>query len=101
MRHIRTVLLKFDELTRLVSKAEPQLSLSLGIYYELSDLLQEVSNREGSFASFDQDIVDAVKAGMKKYEKYYKFMDENNHYYAGAMLDPRLKAKWIKKAGGS
>jgi hAT family C-terminal dimerisation region len=97
MGQICAVLRRFDEFTRIVSQSEPQVSLSLAIYYELGDLLQEVSDREGQFASCDQDIVDAVEAGMEKYKKYYKLMDESNTYYTATMLDPRFKAKWMKK----
>ena len=33
------------------------MSFSLGMYYELSDLLQEISDGEGDIATYDRDIL--------------------------------------------
>ena len=97
MKQIISVLKKFNEFTLLVSEGSPQITLSLAIYYDLADLLQEVSDKEEKFKDIDEDIVVAVKAGLKKYKKYYTFMDEIDTYYMAALLDPRFKAKWLQQ----
>jgi hypothetical protein len=32
-----------------------------------------------------------VKEGMKKYQKYYAFMDISDTYYTALVLDPHIK----------
>jgi hypothetical protein len=32
-----------------------------------------------------------VKEGMKKYQKYYTFMDVSDTYYTALVLDPHIK----------
>lgn len=59
------------------------------IYYELHDLLHEASS------GLDHDIASAMKEGMKKYKKYYTFMDESDAYYTALVLDPRVKGDLI------
>ncbi|KAK9343372.1 hypothetical protein V1522DRAFT_424162 [Lipomyces starkeyi] len=49
LRQLRNILAKFDEFTRLVSKAKPQLSLSIALYYELEELFQDTKNNDGLF----------------------------------------------------
>jgi len=69
-----------------------QISQFLTIYYQLFDLLQEVQDREGKFKDFDEDIADAAKSAMKKYDKYYTLMDDScDILYITMLLDPRLK----------
>ena len=51
---MHNILAKFEEFTRYVSQSRPQMSFSLGLYYELSDLLQEISDGEGDIATYDR-----------------------------------------------
>ncbi|KAK9327082.1 hypothetical protein V1520DRAFT_358308 [Lipomyces starkeyi] len=88
----RTVL----KLTLFVSNKRPQISLTVPIYYELHDLLDDTSERRGSFSRLDMDIALVVKNGMKKYENYYTFMDESDTYYAALVLDPRVKGDLLR-----
>ena len=57
VKQIISVLEKFNEFTLLVLEGSPQITLSLAIYYDLADLLQEVSEKEGKFKNIDEDIV--------------------------------------------
>ncbi|KAK9375019.1 uncharacterized protein V1513DRAFT_364917, partial [Lipomyces chichibuensis] len=97
LRQIHSILSKFNELTLFVSKRKPQISLTVPIYYELHDLLHDASERHGSFSKIDMDIALAVKTGMKKYKKYYSFMDEIDTYYTALVLDPRVKGDLIRQ----
>lgn len=91
LSQIHNILSKFNELTLFVSKRKPQISLAGPIYYELHDLLDEASERKERFLDLDEDISMAVKEGMKKYKKYYTFMDASDTYYTALILDPRIK----------
>ena len=91
LSQIHDVLSKFNELTLFVSERKPQISLAVPIYYELHDLVDEASERKGRFQDLDEDISSAVKEGMKKYKKYYTFMDTSDTYYTALILDPRVK----------
>ncbi|KAK9327500.1 hypothetical protein V1520DRAFT_263328, partial [Lipomyces starkeyi] len=77
LEQIATVLEKFDEFTNLVSSKGLSISLSIGMYYELQDLLD-------------------MAQGLKKYHKYYAFLDEQDAYYIALILDPRFKAELSK-----
>jgi hypothetical protein len=91
LSQIHNILSKFNELSLFVSEKKPQVSLAVPIYYELHDLLDEVSKRKERFLDLDEDISLAVKEGMKKYKKYYTFMDASDTYYTALILDPRVK----------
>jgi hypothetical protein len=95
LTQIHRVLSKFNELTLFISKKKPQISLAVPIYYELHDLLNDASECKGDFTNLDQDIALSVKEGMKKYEKYYSFMDESDTSYTALVLDPRVKGDLI------
>ncbi|KAK9246143.1 hypothetical protein V1506DRAFT_457591, partial [Lipomyces tetrasporus] len=84
LRQLRDILSKFDEFTRLVSHTKPQLSLSIALYYELEELFQDASNREGLFKDADQVL-------------YFGFVDEVNTYYIAMILDPRFKCELLKQ----
>ncbi|EED14010.1 hypothetical protein TSTA_102400 [Talaromyces stipitatus ATCC 10500] len=88
---IHNILSKFNELALFVSKKKFQISLTVLIYYELHDLLDEASERKERFLDLDEDISLAVKEGMKKYKKYYTFMDTSDTYYTALILDPQIK----------
>jgi hypothetical protein len=96
LQQIHKALQRFDEFTRLVSMQSPQISLSLAVYYELSDLLQEIKDRENDFQDFDLDISIAAESAIDKYQKYYSFMDDSSTYYAATVLDPRVKTHLLE-----
>jgi hypothetical protein len=96
VQQIHKALQRFDKFTKLVSMQHPQISLSLAVYYELSDLLQEIRDREKDFQDFDLDISIAAASAIKKYHKYYSFMEDSNTYYAAAVLDPQVKTQLLK-----
>ncbi|OQD76240.1 hypothetical protein PENANT_c134G04431 [Penicillium antarcticum] len=95
LEQIHTVLHKFNELTLFISKRNPQITLTVSIYYELHELLDDVREGNGDFAKLDRDIIAAVKEGMKKYEKYYSIMDDCDTYYTALVLDPRVKGEMV------
>ncbi|KAK9319235.1 hypothetical protein V1517DRAFT_266662 [Lipomyces orientalis] len=92
-----SILSKCNELTLFVPKKKPQISLTVPVYHELPDLLHAASERRGSFSKIDMDVALAVKTGMKKYKKYYSFMDEIDTYYRALVLDPRVKGDLIRQ----
>lgn len=91
------VLKKFNDLTLEVSKVKPQITLSLFLYYELLDYLQEIKDKEGDYMFIQDGVSKAIALGLKKYEKYYTFMDEQNTHYIAALLDPRIKCKLLQR----
>ena len=60
-------------------------------------MLDEGSELQGAFKELDPDIASAMKEGLKKYKKYYTFMDESAFYYTALVLDPRVKGDLIKR----
>lgn len=97
LKQLKTLLSKFDDFTSEISKNAPQISMALPIYYELHELLHDASDRCGQFSELDLDLVAAVKQGLKKYKKYYTFMDESDIFYTTTVLDPRMKGDLILK----
>ena len=87
LSQIHQILAKFNELTLFVSEQRPHISLTVPLYYELQDLLDEGSELQGAFKELDPDIASAMKEGLKKYKKYYTFMDESAFYYTALVLD--------------
>lgn len=85
------ILSKFNEFTLFISEKNPQVSLAVPVYYELHDLLHNVAERKEDFADLDEDIASAVRESIKKYMKYYTFMDVSDIYYTALILDPRVK----------
>ena len=59
-------------------------------------LIDTIIIRE-EFAGLDIDIFLSVSAGMKKYRKYYDFMDTQDAYYITLVLDPRFKILLLEK----
>ncbi|KAK9358803.1 glycosyl hydrolase family 49-domain-containing protein [Lipomyces starkeyi] len=95
LQQIHDILSKFNEFTLFISNKKPQIRLSDPIYYELHELLDDASERSGKFSAIDKDIAAAVKNGLRKYKKYYTFMDAMDTYYTALILDPRVKGDLI------
>lgn len=49
----------------------------------------------GVFKELDPDIAFVIKQGLKKYKKYYTFMDNSEIYYTVLALDPWVKGDLI------
>lgn len=90
---IKEVLGKFEQLTRYESKRAPQIISFLGVYYELYDILNDIIEKQHNFHNIPDDVLDAVKKSITKYEKYYKLMDTCDLYYIAATLDPMSKSE--------
>ena len=69
--------------------------MALPVYYELHDLLTDASLCQGIFGELRPGIALAATRGLKKYEKYYSLMDDNDLCYTAAVLDPRIKGELI------
>jgi hypothetical protein len=65
LEQIAQLLEKFEEFTNLVSTKGLSISLSIGIYYELQDLLDNATTRQGEFADLEEGIASAVAGGYK------------------------------------
>ena len=92
---IRRVLSQFNTLTLFVSSCQPSMSAAIPVYYQLHDLLDDVTEKKGNYADLDEDIMNAVRKDMTKYDKYYNLMDTCDTYYTALILDSRIKGKLI------
>ncbi|KAL0477066.1 hypothetical protein AKO1_006339 [Acrasis kona] len=96
LEQVRNVLKKLDQMTKFLSSSSPQIANSLAIYYQLSDLLDDISQRKKKYKNVPIPLAEAVKASIEKYQKYYSLMDRSLFYYIAATLDPRSRAIWIE-----
>ncbi|OAF59133.1 hypothetical protein VC83_04176 [Pseudogymnoascus destructans] len=72
--------------------------MSVYLYFECKSFLEDAIDQKGDFASLDDDISKAVQVGLRKYEKYYAYMDHgSNIHYIAMMLDPQLKFEMLKE----
>src|ERR1700722_9981433 len=97
LKHLYNVLKPFDRFTKHVSSRRPTITTSTSIYFSLSKLLNQARNHEGPYATYPLAITEAVYRSLERFNKYYKFMDNNITYYIASILDPRIKGAWIKK----
>jgi hypothetical protein len=52
--------------------------------------------KKGKYAVFDDTLINIIKAGVKTFEKYNNFMQNNDIYLIALVLDPWIKIQWIK-----
>jgi hypothetical protein len=97
LSQIRKVLLKFNNFTLFISERKPQISLAVPIYYALHNILAKAAEQKGDFDNLDNNIAIAVREGMKKYNKYYTFIDVSDVYYTALILDPQIKGEMLVK----
>lgn len=95
LAQIHQILAKFNELILFVSEQRPQISFSVPIYYELHDLLYEDSESQEVFRELDLNIASTIKEGLRKYKKYYTFIDNSEVYYTALILDLQIKGDLI------
>jgi hypothetical protein len=91
LEHLYNVLKPFDRFTKHVSSGQPTITTSTSIYFSLSKLLKQAGNHKGLFATYPLVITEAVYRSLERFNKYYKFIDENITYYIASILDPRIK----------
>ena len=89
--------MKFNDFTLFISERKPQISLAVLIYYALYNILANAAEQKGDFNNLDNNITIAVREGMKKYNKYYTFIDVSDIYYTALILDPWIKGKILVK----
>jgi hypothetical protein len=63
------------------------------IYLKLVDLLNDVLEHLSQWVEYDKIISFVIQAGLKKFKKYYKLINNNTIYYIISILNP-----WIKGA---
>lgn len=97
LTQIRSLLKPFDDFTKWVSRRQPTLHMSASLYLKLEKLLTDASQRQGDFASIENNLALAAKTGLDKFKDYHDYMKANNIYYIAAILDPRIKTNWLKK----
>jgi hAT family C-terminal dimerisation region len=96
LHQIAFVLRPFKDMTLQVSETMPSLVRSLEKYWDLDDLLEQVTTGTGIYSELDQSLRTAFGNGQKKYVKYAKKLKSNSMIYAAHILDPRCKALMIK-----
>ncbi|KAK9371707.1 uncharacterized protein V1513DRAFT_434415 [Lipomyces chichibuensis] len=80
LQQIEAFLAKFEEFTLVVSQRQPQIRLTLPIYYEVHDILDDAAAGENEFSCLHSEIAAAASAGLKKFQKYYDLMDGQDSY---------------------
>jgi hypothetical protein len=73
----------------------PLLAISLEIYWDLDDLLDNVIEGKEKYAKLDPIIRDAFKSGKAKHLKYSKLKAINAMLFTAYILDPCCKASII------
>lgn len=96
LHQLAKVLKPFKVMTLHVSETMPEVGRSLEIYWDLDNLLDQVTNGVGSYAELDQSLRDAFATGRKKYIKYSKKLEKNALLFAAHILDPRYRSEMIK-----
>ena len=96
LRQICKVLEPFNKYTDFISKQQPTIQNSAMLYKRLEQTLYRITKKEGEYAQFDKNLIDAVKVGLDLFNEYHSFMKSNDIYYLATILDPRVKTKWIK-----
>ncbi|KAJ5613440.1 hypothetical protein N7510_006634 [Penicillium lagena] len=87
---VHRALKTFNDLTNSVSISKPQITPTIPIYYALHDLLEDTV-----LVGYNNDITNAMRASMKKYQKYSDSMDNSEAYYTALILDPEVKGGLI------
>jgi hypothetical protein len=73
----------------------PSLAMSLEIYWDLNDLLDNVIEDKEKYTELDPIIQDAFKSGKAKHLKYSKLKAMNAILFTAHILDPCCKASII------
>jgi hypothetical protein len=93
---IHEVLEPFWDKTNWVSQKAPTITQSVGVYWDLDDILHDVVTKSGVYSQVNEKIRLAVKQGLVVLEEYTAKMDDNIIYYVASVLDPRVKTEWLK-----
>lgn len=96
LHQLAKVLKPFKTMTLQVSETMPEVGQSLEMYWDLDNLLDQVTNGVSNYAELDQSLRDAFATGRKKYIKYSRKPEKNALLYAAHILDPRYRTEMIK-----
>ena len=78
LAQIELVLKPFKALPLKVSHEMPSLQNSMGLYWQIEALLDQVDKREGIFPDLHKSVRNAIKAGVKKKQQ---IQEENGQLY--------------------
>ncbi len=95
LAQLANVLAPFKEHTLRVSQAMPSIARSLEIYWDLEDLLNNVTSGSGRYSELDQSVRTAFQKGKAKHLKYVRKVEKFTMVYAAHILDPRCKTALI------
>jgi hypothetical protein len=95
LEELYIVLDLFNEYTKISSEGHPTIGITPSIFFELKKYFTNVINREGKYSTYDIAITSAFLLGMPKFQKYYNYINTTIIYFVAAVLDLRLKGKWI------
>ncbi|KAF4614407.1 hypothetical protein G7Y89_g15331 [Cudoniella acicularis] len=60
-------------------------------------ILQSIVKKQGEYATYDPSLIKAAQKGLEVFNKYYLAMKSNDMYWIASILDPWIKANWLKK----
>jgi hypothetical protein len=101
IEQVYKVLLPFNKYTKLISEGWLTINQSQALFYKLSDYFESVQLCQGNFATFNNLISSAIKAGTEKFIKYNNLIKENIIYFVVSVLDPRVKRLFILNQANS
>jgi len=67
------------------------LSNILRLYYNLKTLFTLITKKTREYASYNPSLINAAKAKLKVFNKYYSYIKANNIYYIAYILNFRVK----------
>jgi len=95
LAQLANVLAPFKEHTLRVSQAMPSIARSLEIYWDLEDLLNNVTSGSGRYSELDQSVRTAFQKGKAKHLKYVRKLEKFTMVYAAHILDPHCKTSLV------
>jgi hypothetical protein len=97
LQQLANILGQFYKYTEYISRSAPQISYIVPIYYNLYNLIYNISNREREFENLYKDIAAAVGLALRKYSKYYNLIDRLDIYYIALLLNPQYKTRLLEQ----
>jgi hypothetical protein len=59
--------------------------LTIRIYFEINEIFTKMAQRQGEYASYDNELISAIKEGKNKFNKYFDLMKANYTYYISSV----------------
>jgi hypothetical protein len=87
LSNIKKVFEPFSKYTDQVSKKLLSIQLTIQMYFELNDTLTKMIQHYSKYASFDNEVIQGLKKGKEKFDKYFDLIKANDIYYIASVLD--------------